>query len=158
MLHRNDMMNPRHATTQRGQTHSLGSVTSGDGAARTARRGDEPPHQEHLDHRAGRGRQTGRYAPAPADFQAAFSARLRALARSHETLIHAGWDAALLRDVVEAALAAHGGEPRRIHVEGVAALVQADLVVMASLAFHELAANAVKHGALSVPAGSVDVR
>lgn len=34
--------------------------------------------------------QTGRYAPAPSDFLAAFGARLMALARSHDVLIRAG--------------------------------------------------------------------
>lgn len=48
--------------------------------------------------------QTGRYAPAPADFLAAFGARLLALARSRDMLIRAGWEDAPLHGVVEGAL------------------------------------------------------
>ena len=43
--------------------------------------------------------QAGRHATAPADFLAAFGARLLALSRSHDTLIRAGRDAAPLRGV-----------------------------------------------------------
>lgn len=101
--------------------------------------------------------QTGRYAPAPADFLAAFGARLMALARSHDVLIGAGWDDAPLRGVLEGALAAYAGEPGRITIEGMPVMLAANLVVTVSLAFHELATNAAKHGALSVPGGQVGV-
>lgn len=101
--------------------------------------------------------QTGRHAPTTADFLATFGARLTALARSHDVLIQGGWKDAPLRDVVEGALAAYGGEPGRINVEGLPVLLPANLVEMVSLAFHELATNAVKHGALSAQGGSVAV-
>lgn len=101
--------------------------------------------------------QTGRYAQTVPDFLATFGARLMALARSHDLLIRSRWEYTPLRDVVEGALAAYGGEPGRIAVEGLPVLLPANLVVTVSLAFHELATNAVKHGALSVPGGSVDV-
>ena len=101
--------------------------------------------------------QTGRYAPAPADFLAAFGARLMALARSHDVLIRAGWEATPLRSVVEGALAAYSGEAGRITIEGMPVILAANLVVTVSLAFHELATNAAKHGALSAPDGQVAV-
>jgi len=62
-----------------------------------------------------------------------------------------------LRDVVDGALAAYAGEPGRIRIEGKSVMLAANLVVTVSLAFHELATNAAKYGALSVPGGSVDV-
>jgi len=80
-----------------------------------------------------------------------------ALGRSHDVLIRSGWEDAPLRDVIEGALAAYSGEPGRIAVEGLPVLLAANLVMTVSLAFHELATNAVKHGALSVPDGSVNV-
>jgi PAS domain S-box-containing protein len=101
--------------------------------------------------------QTQRHAGTAAEFQAAFGARLMVLARSNDMLIRADWHDAPLRDVIEGALDAYGGEPARITVEGPPVLLAASLAVTVSLAFHELATNAVKHGALSVPAGRVDV-
>ena len=100
--------------------------------------------------------QTYRHAGTAAEFQAAFGGRLMALARSNDVLTRADWHDAPLQDVIGSALDAHG-EPGRITVEGPPVLLDATLAVAVSLAFHELATNAVKHGALSVPAGRVDV-
>lgn len=101
--------------------------------------------------------QTRRHTPEPAAFQATFDARLQALSRSHDVLVRADWDEAPLRELIESALDPYGGEPGRITVDGPPVLLAANLAVTVSLAFHELATNAVKHGALSVPQGSVTV-
>ena len=101
--------------------------------------------------------QTRRHSPDSADFQAAFDARLSLLARSHDVLIKAEWDDTSLRNLIESALGAYGGEPGRITVEGASVTLAASHAVGVSLAFHELATNAVKHGALSVPQGHVEV-
>jgi PAS domain S-box-containing protein len=101
--------------------------------------------------------QTSRHASDMADFQAAFASRLQALARSHDMLIVGGWDDAPLRGIIEGALGTYLGEPGRTAIEGVSVLLPANLVVALTLAFHELATNAEKHGALSVPCGSVRV-
>ncbi len=101
--------------------------------------------------------QTRRHTPEPAAFQAAFDARLQVLSRSHDVLIGAGWDEAPLRALIESALAPYGGEPGRITVEGPPVLLASNLAVTVSLVFHELATNAVKHGALSSPQGHVAV-
>ncbi|MDT7953605.1 MAG: HWE histidine kinase domain-containing protein [Acetobacteraceae bacterium] len=101
--------------------------------------------------------QTSRHASDMADFQAAFGSRLQALAHSHDLLISGGWDDAPLRGIIEGALGTYLGEPGRTTIEGVSVLLPANLVVALTLAFHELATNAEKHGALSVPGGSVHV-
>ena len=101
--------------------------------------------------------QTMRHTPDPAAFQGAFDDRLQALSRSHDVLVRAEGQDACLHALIESALNAYGGEPGRISVEGPPVLLPADMAITVSLAFHELATNAVKYGALSVPQGRVAV-
>lgn len=96
-------------------------------------------------------------------FREDFMARLRALALAHDLLTQDDWRGASLADLVRAALAPYGGgheaagAPARVEVAGPAVQVQAGAVVALAMALHELATNAAKHGALSVPGGRVAV-
>ena len=101
--------------------------------------------------------QTKRHAQTVDDFQAAFRARLMALARSHDVLIRADWQDACLQQLIESALLPFAEEQSRIVIEGAPVLLVANLAVVVSLAFHELGTNAVKYGALSAPDGQVNV-
>ncbi len=101
--------------------------------------------------------QTSRHTAEVNEFQAAFASRLAALARSHELLITGKWEEAPLRDLVEGALGTYCGQAGRVTVEGPSVMLAASLVVTLTLAFHELATNATKYGALSVPVGSIGV-
>ena len=101
--------------------------------------------------------QTRRHTETAAEFSEIFGARLGVLARSNSVLTRADWQDTPLREVIESALAAHDDEPGRINVEGPAVLLGSNLAVAVSLSFHELATNAVKYGALSVPAGQVQI-
>jgi PAS domain S-box-containing protein len=89
-----------------------------------------------------------------AEAREVFTRRLRALAAAHSLLTASEWRGAGLRAVVEAELAAHG--PRTS-----ASGPDLDLTPKAALALaltvHELATNAVKHGALSAEGGRVEV-
>ena len=98
--------------------------------------------------------QTEHHARSPEEFAESFETRLLALARSNDLLIRGGWKDAPLRDVLAAATAAH---PDRFTVTGLPVLLPAELVVPLSLAFHELATNAAKHGALSSSEGRIAV-
>jgi two-component sensor histidine kinase len=100
---------------------------------------------------------SSRHASTMSDFQSAFSSRLQALAQSHDMLIKGGWEDAPLRDLIEGAVATYCGEAGRITIEGPSVLLATNLVVALTLAFHELATNAAKHGSLSVPAGTVHI-
>jgi PAS domain S-box-containing protein len=100
---------------------------------------------------------TGRHTDTPAAFQTAFGARLAALGRSHDVMVRGGWDETSLCDVIQEVLAPFAGKPGCVTLEGVPVLLAANLVATVSLAFHELATNAVKHGALSVPGGTIRV-
>jgi PAS domain S-box-containing protein len=101
--------------------------------------------------------QTLHRAGVPSEVQMAFTDRLIALARSHDLLLRGGWEGALLADVVERALSPYGG-PGRAQLGGPPVMLPPNAVEMLGLAFHELATNAAKHGALSVPKGRVEVR
>lgn len=94
---------------------------------------------------------------SPARIGTTLSARLQALARAHDLLTAREWQSADLAEVVQAALAPWlQGTPQRILIDGPIGVSlrpgQAQAVV---LAMHELATNAVKYGALSVPEGRV---
>jgi PAS domain S-box-containing protein len=98
--------------------------------------------------------QTEHHARTPHDFAESFEARLLALARSNDLLIRGGWKDVPLRELVAGVTAAY---PDRFTVSGLPVLLPAALVVPLSLAFHELATNAAKYGALSTSEGRVAV-
>lgn len=95
--------------------------------------------------------------PAAATARAAFEARLIALARVHDVLTRESWEGAELAEVVKDALApldGPGGQPR-FTVGGPAVRLPPRIALSIAMALHELATNAVKYGALSVPAGQI---
>ncbi len=83
----------------------------------------------------------------------AFGNRLKALAAAHDVLLTRSWAAAEIADVVQATLASFPAD--RVRVNGPELPIGARTAMSLSLLIHELATNAVKHGALSVPAGHV---
>jgi PAS domain S-box-containing protein len=102
--------------------------------------------------------QTLRTRPEPADFAQAFTDRLASLARAHSLLTHASWNGADLADIVTTALAAFIDEGRPIEVGGDPVMIPSSTTIALSLMLHELATNAAKYGALSVPQGRLAVR
>jgi PAS domain S-box-containing protein len=93
----------------------------------------------------------------------ALQARLLALSSAHDVLTREGWAGANIEDVVAGVLAPHGGTGGevtggRFRVAGPSLRLVPRAAVAFSMALHELATNAVKYGALSVPAGHVEIR
>jgi two-component sensor histidine kinase len=88
------------------------------------------------------------------DARAAFEARLQALARAHRQLLKSNWTGVSLDEIVRQALEPFG--TRSAIAGGDVRLTPKDAQNF-SLALHELATNAVKHGALSRPDGRIEI-
>jgi PAS domain S-box-containing protein len=101
--------------------------------------------------------QTLRTRPDPKEFAGAFEARLQSLARAHDLLTREAWGGASLTEIASAALAPFLDEGRDIHIGGGEVTIPAATTITLSLMLHELATNAAKYGALSVPAGRLSI-
>jgi PAS domain S-box-containing protein len=148
-----------------------GSVTGLIGAAIdvTARKEDEAHLRllmRELTHRSknllaviqAMARQTARHSNSIELFMEQFDARLQALAISHDVLIEEGWHGASLRELVGLQLEQlFGAALDQIVIEGPTVLLKPDAAQALGFAFHELAVNARKFGALSVPGGRVQI-
>lgn len=86
-----------------------------------------------------------------------FERRLQGLGRSVRLMTRSDWDRVPLDELARTCLDLFGaGE--RIAIEGPAVTVAGGLAQCIGMALHELATNALKYGALSVPDGRVDLR
>ncbi|HEX7930216.1 MAG TPA: HWE histidine kinase domain-containing protein, partial [Sphingomicrobium sp.] len=87
-----------------------------------------------------------------------FSGRLKALSDANHLLTeHIDAPTADVAQVIETALKPFRTEREQFAIDSVNAPIQSQQVLALALALHELATNAVKHGALSAPAGLVQV-
>jgi PAS domain S-box-containing protein len=103
-------------------------------------------------------RQTARHTGSIDGFLDRFSARLQALAASHDLLVRESWHGASLRELIESQLAAYTGRSvEQIAIDGPAVALKPEAAQNLGLALHELAVNAAKFGALSQPYGRVSV-
>jgi two-component sensor histidine kinase len=103
----------------------------------------------------------------PEAYARAVGGRVSALARAHTLLARGHWSGAELRDLawgelapflgVAAAAAAGQPSPPRAALDGPDVTLVPGAAQALSMALHELATNATKHGALSVPSGRVSM-
>jgi two-component sensor histidine kinase len=102
---------------------------------------------------------TGRSTGSFDEFYASFSNRITSLARTHDLLTEDYWQTAPLREIAlnELKPFAESRQPRFMLI-GPPVELSADLAVPVGMALHELTTNAVRYGALSVPAGYVRVQ
>jgi len=104
-------------------------------------------------------RQTARHAGTTETFLEQFSARLLALAASHDLLVQESWYGASLSELVRSQLGHYlDREGSQVVVEGPTLLLKPEAAQSLSLAIHELATNAAKYGGLSVPHGRVAIK
>lgn len=102
--------------------------------------------------------QTLRHAATPRDASQAITARIMALSAAHDVLTRENWDGADLRSLIESAIYPFRGPGAdAFSLSGPDMRVGPYATLSIALALHELATNAVKYGALSVPAGRVRI-
>ena len=92
------------------------------------------------------------------DFQQAYTARLQAMARTHEALASEHWRGVSLSEVLRITFEPYRQSSReRVTTESDDLLLPARVTTPLSLALNELATNAAKHGALATETGRVEV-
>lgn len=92
------------------------------------------------------------------DFKDAVTGRIQSLARTHGLLAAGRWEGADLKQLVVDELAPYArGEEGRTAVSGPAFRLKPSAAQALALVVHELATNAAKYGALSAPAGRIEV-
>ena len=103
-------------------------------------------------------RQTARHAGSIDGFLGQFGARLQALAASHDILVRESWHGASLGELVRSQLGAHiARAEEQVAIEGPEVALKPEAAQNLGLALHELAVNAARFGALSVPDGRLSV-
>jgi PAS domain S-box-containing protein len=103
-------------------------------------------------------RQTASNSTSVEDFETRFTARLQSLAGSHDLLVREDWQGASMRELVRSQLGHYFDRAdSRIELTGEPLQVGPDAAQHIGMAMHELATNAAKYGALSVPDGKVQI-
>ena len=98
-----------------------------------------------------------RTAASSGDFIKRLEQRIAGLAANQDVLVHRNWSAVPLRELIEAQLRFLENGLRQVATAGPEVVVQPSAAEAVSMALHELATNAEKYGALSVPDGRVAI-
>ena len=94
---------------------------------------------------------------SPEAFAQEIEGRIKAVAKAHSMLTHAGHGTLSLRDVIITELAPYDREAGRIEVQGRDVDMTPKAGMALAMAIHELTSNAAKYGALSKPEGRLSV-
>src|SRR6516165_2356992 len=96
-------------------------------------------------------------AKSPTDFVSSFAGRIQALAKAHTLLTRSKMQGADVMELVSEQVLIGAPNDDRISCSGPLLVLDAQAAVHLALVLHELATNARKHGALSVPQGRLSV-
>jgi PAS domain S-box-containing protein len=97
-------------------------------------------------------------ADTPEGLKQAIEGRIQALANVHRLFVESRWTGAELHNLVKEELAAYSqGRETRVQIDGPGVLLEPTAAQAIAVTLHELATNAAKYGALSVPDGRVRV-
>ncbi|MFL5204868.1 MAG: sensor histidine kinase, partial [Microvirga sp.] len=100
--------------------------------------------------------QTLRNAPTTEDARDALEGRLLALSRAHDVLTRENWEGAELREIINEVVEPYlRQKTKHFEIEGPHLRLIPRTALAIAMAIHELATNAAKYGALSVPSGCV---
>lgn len=93
------------------------------------------------------------------EFRAVFAGRLSALANVQRLFSASRWTGANLKTIVEEELRPYASpDGERIRIAGEDVHLPPTLAQSIAVALHELATNAAKYGALSIPSGRLEIR
>ena len=103
-------------------------------------------------------KQTARTTQTKQEFLVAFEGRITSLANTHNLLTDTNWNGVDLRDLVETQLQSVLDEAaRRVSIDGPSVYLMPASATAIAMVFHEMATNARKYGALSVPQGGLGI-
>lgn len=102
-------------------------------------------------------RQIARGSADVAAFSVRLSERLQGLAFTHDQLVDSNWQGATLKQLIVGQLSIFISDINRVGLSGPEIQMKPKAAEALGLAFHELATNAAKYGALSQPNGHIDV-
>jgi PAS domain S-box-containing protein len=92
----------------------------------------------------------------PEGLKQAIEGRIQALANVHRLFVESRWEGADLHNLAQEELAAYSqGRETRVQIDGPSVLLEPNAAQAIAVILHELATNAAKYGALSVPNGQV---
>lgn len=101
--------------------------------------------------------QTARASNSKEEFVASFTGRLQSLSYAHNVLTDRNWASARVHDLVASQIQVVVSDTKRVSISGPDVDLPPQLSLQLTLMLHELATNAVKHGALSGTRGAIDV-
>jgi PAS domain S-box-containing protein len=97
-------------------------------------------------------------ADTPRELKHAIEGRIQALANVHALFVQSRWTGAELHSLVTQELSPyHRDGETRVRIEGPGLLLEPNTAQTMAVTLHELATNAAKYGALSVPKGKIQV-